>query len=193
MASIGVVLTPGFADWEYALLAGTAKPFYGIDLRFFSPAPGALRSQGGLDVTVADDLAQCQAWQPQAVAVIGGMVWESSAAPDLGAFLHALRDQGAAVAGICGGTLALARAGLLDHIAHTSNSADFLRRNAMGYGGAAHYRDSPAAVHAQRVITAPGTAPVSFTCEVFAAAGLAPEPIAQLRAMLAAEHGTRLP
>ena len=193
MASIGVVLTPGFADWEYAFIAGTAKPFYGIDVRFFTPRPGLLRSQGGLSVTVDDDLAQCQAWRPQVVAVMGAMAWESSAAPDLGAFLHALRDQGAALAGICAGTLALARAGLLDRVAHTSNSADYLGAHAAGYGGAALYQASAAAVSAERIITAPGTAPVSFTAEVFAHAGLAPEAIAQFRAMLAAEHGTRQP
>lgn len=193
MASIGVVLTPGFADWEYAFIAGTAKPFYGIDVRFFTPVPGPLHSQGGLAVTVADSLAQCLAWQPQVVAVIGGLVWESSAAPDLTAFLQALRGQGATVAGICGGTLALARAGLLDHAAHTSNSADFLRTHAAGYGGVALYQGSPAAVSADRIITAPGTAPISFTAEVFASAGLAPDAIAQFRGMLAVEHATSAP
>lgn len=188
MANIGVVLTPGFADWEYAFIAGTAKPFYGIDVRFFTPAPGNLRSQGGLAVTLDDGLEQCLQWRPDVVAVIGGMVWESTAAPDITAFLQTLHGQGATLAGICGATLALARAGLLDSVAHTSNSADFLHRNAPGYAGAALYKNTPAAVHAGRIITAPGTAPISFTAEVFAAAGLAPQSTAQFRAMLAAEH-----
>jgi transcriptional regulator GlxA family with amidase domain len=188
MASIGVVLTPGFADWEYAFIAGTAKPFYGIDVRFFSPAPGNLRSQGGLAVTVDDGLEQCLQWHPEVVAVIGGMVWESAAAPDITAFLRTLHGQGATLAGICGATLALARAGLLDGVAHTSNSADFLRQHAPGYAGAALYQGTPAAVHAGRIITAPGTAPISFTAQVLGAAGLAPQAMAQFRAMLAAEH-----
>lgn len=34
MARVGLILTPGFADWEYAFIAGTASPFYGIDVRF---------------------------------------------------------------------------------------------------------------------------------------------------------------
>jgi len=38
MARVGLILTPGFADWEYAFIAGTASPFYGIDVRFFAPA-----------------------------------------------------------------------------------------------------------------------------------------------------------
>ena len=188
MARVGLILTPGFADWEYAFIAGTAFPFYGIDVRFFAPATGQFRSQGGLTVTVDNSLQHCLDWKPDVVVVIGGMVWESAEAPDIRDFLHASRSSGATVAGICGGTLALARAGLLDTVPHTSNSADFLQ-NADSYKGGMLYRSSSTAVMADRIITAPGTAPVSFTCAVFEAAGLSSESISQFRSMLAAEHG----
>ncbi|WP_429515943.1 DJ-1/PfpI family protein [Pseudomonas frederiksbergensis] len=188
MARVGLILTPGFADWEYAFIAGTA-PFYGIDVRFFAPATGQFRSQGGLVVTVDSGLHQCLDWKPDVVVVIGGMVWESAEAPDIRDFLHASRSSGATIAGICGGTLALARAGLLDTVAHTSNSADFLQQNAVGYEGRTLYRSSSVAVVADRIITAPGAAPVSFTCAVFESAGLSSEIISQFRSMLAAEHG----
>ena len=188
MARVGLILTPGFADWEYAFIAGTASPFYGIDVRFFAPATGKFRSQGGLTVTVDNSLQQCLEWKPDVVVVIGGVVWESAEAPDIRDFLHASRSSGATVAGICGGTLALARAGLLDTVPHTSNSADFLQ-NADSYKGSMLYRSSSTAVMADRIITAPGAAPVSFTCAVFEGAGLSSESISQFRAMLAAEHG----
>ena len=162
MARVSLILTPGFADWEYAFIAGTGSAFYGIDVRFFAPATGEFRSQGGLAVTVDGTLQQCLDWNPDVVAVIGGMIWESADAPHLRDFLHASRSGGAIIAGICGGTLALARAGL--------------------------YTSSPAAVAADRIITAPGTAAVSFTCAVFEGAGLSTEIIAQFRSMLAAEH-----
>ena len=29
MARVGLILTPGFADWEYAFIAGTASRFTG--------------------------------------------------------------------------------------------------------------------------------------------------------------------
>ena len=146
-------------------------------------------AQGGLAVTVDSSLQECLEWAPEVVVVIGGMAWERDDAPDLRDFLQASRSAGSTLAGICGGTLALARASVLDRVAHTSNSADFLQENAPGYVGQALYRESPAAVMADRIITAPGTAPVSFTCAVFESAGLAPELIAQFRSMLAAEHG----
>lgn len=189
MARIGLVLTPGFADWEYAFIAGTASPFYGIEARFFTPEPGQLSSQGGLTIIVQNSLQDCLDWQPEVVVVVGGFAWEGPAAPDLRDFLQASRASGASLAGICGGTLALARAGLLDSVAHTSNSAEFLQQNAVKYAGHGLYQSSPVAVSAQRIITAPGTAPVSFTCAVFEAAGLSAESIAQFRSMLAAEHG----
>ena len=188
MARISLILTPGFADWEYAFIAGTASPFYGIEVRFFAPTTGQINSQGGLAVTIDSNPQQCLDWKPDVVAVIGGMVWESVEAPDIRDFLHASRSNGATIAGICGGTLALARAGLLDDIPHTSNSADFLQENAVSYEGHARYQNSRVAVVADRIITAPGPAPVSFTCAVFEGAGLSSEIISQFRSMLAAEH-----
>ncbi|WP_087501683.1 DJ-1/PfpI family protein [Pseudomonas sp. SID14000] len=188
MARIGLVLTPGFADWEYALIAGTASPFYGIDVRFFAPVPGKFFSQGGLAVTVDSGLQQCLDWKPDVVVIVGGMIWEQSEAPDIGDFLRASRLAGATIAGICGGTLAVAKADLLNTIPHTSNSADFLKQNADNYTGEILYQDCSGAVIADRIITAPGPAPVSFTCAVLAAAGLPPERILQFRSMLAAEH-----
>ena len=188
MARIGLVLTPGFADWEYAFIAGTASPFYGIDVSFFSPTPGLFFSQGGLAVTVDSSLPRCLDWKPDVVVVVGGVVWEHTEAPDIGAFLQASRLNGSTIAGICGGTLALARGDLLNSTPHTSNSADFLKQNAARYKGEAHYQSGSRAMAADRIITAPGTAPVSFTCAVFEAAGLSQETTSQFRSMLAAEH-----
>ncbi|MCZ4279975.1 DJ-1/PfpI family protein [Kiloniella laminariae] len=188
MTKIAVLLTQGFADWEYALIAGTGGPFYGLDIRFFTPVTGEVQSQGGLTALVSQDLDAMAQWEPEAVVVVGGMIWETDQAPDISGPLKAQHARGAAVAGICGGTLALARAGLLDELRHTSNDPDFLTRNAATYAGSAHYVSSPGAVSAGRVITAPGTAPASFTAEIFAAVGLAPETVDQFKAMMAAEH-----
>lgn len=188
MAKVAILLTEGFADWEYALIGGTGGPFYGLDVRYFSPTAGEVRSQGGLTAVVSHDFDAVAAWRPDAVVVVGGTVWETDRAPDIGGLLRAAREAGAVVAGICGGTLALARAGLLDDRPHTSNDADFLERNAAGYSGGYRFRASASAVAADGVITTPGTAPVSFTASVFEAAGLDADTVSQFRAMMAAEH-----
>lgn len=188
MPKIAVLLTQGFADWEYALIGGTGGPFYGLDVQYFAPTVGQLRSQGGLVATVSQNLIDLAKWQPDAVVVIGGMIWEGDDAPDIGDLLTDQHAGGAVVAGICGGTLALARAGLLNAVTHTSNDLDFLPRNATGYNGAPQYCNSASALRDNRIITAPGTAPASFTAAVFEGIGMDPETVAQFKAMMAAEH-----
>ncbi len=188
MSKIAIVLTPGFADWEYAYIAGTGGPFYGMHVLFFAPQPGVIVSQGGLSATVERKTNEIAEWSPDVVVVIGGMVWDQEAAPDISDVLKAQRERGDAVAGICGGTLALARAGLLDRVRHTSNDPAFLADNAPRYAGASRYVESPAAVADQGIITAPGTAATSFTAAVFEAAGMDSDTIHQFRLMTAAEH-----
>lgn len=188
MPKVALILTQGFADWEYALIAGTGGSFYGIDVQFFTPQPGSLRSQGGLVTNIEQDLNQCRQWQPDSVVVVGGAIWTDSQAPEIADFLKDCRADGASIGGICGGTLALARAGLLDTLPHTSNSRDFLIENAGNYAGASFYQDRPSAVSADGIITAPGTAPVSFTAAIFESVSIAPELISHFSAMLAAEH-----
>jgi len=189
MAKIAVVLTDGFADWEYALIGGTGGPFYGLEIQYFSPSPKALCSQGGLNAIVQQDLSDLDAWLPDVIVIIGGLIWDTDRAPDMTELLRAHHTQGIGLAGICGGTLALARAGLLNDIPHTSNDADFLTRNAARYHGSAHYKSSPSATAAGGIITAPGTAPVSFAAAVFKAAGLPAQTVSQFLKMMAAEHG----
>lgn len=188
---VAIVLTSGFADWEYALIAGVGGPFYGLEVAFFAPQAGKLRSQGGLTVEVARGVAELADWRPEVLVVVGGTLWETERAPDISALLNEQLQRGATVAGICGGTLALARTGLLNGRAHTSNDAEFLTRHVAGYIGQRRFVASAAAVADDRVITAPGSAPVSFTTAVFRAAGLDEETLRQFSAMLAAEHAVK--
>lgn len=69
-------------------------------------------------------------------------------------------------------TLALARSGLLDDRAHTSNAPIFLASS--GDAGAEHYEFAPV-VSDRGVITATGLRPVEFSGAVFRAAGLYPD------------------
>ena len=189
MSKIALILTPGFADWEYAFIAGTGGPFYGLDVAFFTPDPGEVVSQGGLTATVTRSTAEIADWAPDVVVVVGGTGWEREGAPDVTGILAAQRERGGTVAGICGGTLALARAGLLDGVRHTSNDPAYLAAYAPSYAGATLYETSAVAVVEDRIITAPGTAVASFTAAVFEAAGMDEETADRFRAMAAAEHG----
>jgi putative intracellular protease/amidase len=135
---------------------------------------------------VTPDAALREVTETDALIVIGGTAWRSPDAPEIAGALAWASETGRVVAGICDGTRALASAGLLDRVAHTSNDSDTL--DVPGYGGAARFRASPTAVRDRTIVTAPGTAPVSFMAEVMAALGLADDNLAYWRGMLAAEH-----
>ena len=188
MPKIAVVLTSGFADWEYAYIAGTGGPFYGMDVSFFAPRPGEVTSQGGLTAKVSRSTDEIAGVEPDVVVVVGGMGWNQDGAPDISNVLIHQHERGGAVAGICSGTLTLARAGLLDGVRHTSNDSAYLSDNVPSYAGTDHYEASPKAIADGRVITAPGTGATSFAAAVFEAAGMDREAADQFRAMTAAEH-----
>jgi putative intracellular protease/amidase len=151
--------------------------------------PGEIRSLGGLTALVSQDLDDLVAWSPRVIAVIGGTIWETPDAPDLADLLRTQHGNGVAVGGICAGTLALARTGLLNSTEHTSNNLDFLKDSVADYSGAALYQDVASAVSSGGVISAAGTAPVTFAAAIFEAAGLDPNEVSKLRGILAAEHG----
>jgi putative intracellular protease/amidase len=73
--------------------------------------------------------------------------------------------RGTTVAAICGATLGMARAGLLDDRPHTSNAPDYLAMTP-AYHGAEHYREAKV-VADDTVITAPATAPIDFARAIF--------------------------
>ena len=187
MSKIALLLSPGFADWEYAFIAGTGRPFYGLDVCFFASEPGTLTSQGGLESHVAQGIEDLTQWDPDVLVIVGGTIWEKDTSPDLKPVLENRLTNGKAIAGICGGTLAMARAGVLNAIEHTSNSAEFLA-TANGYSGHDKYCETGSAIASGQIITSPGTAPVSFTAEVFRMAGLEDSAVDGFRNMLAAEH-----
>ncbi|QCI67381.1 DJ-1/PfpI family protein [Phreatobacter stygius] len=186
MTTIVTILADGFADWETALLNAAARSFYRADTRFVSPGGKAVVSMAGMTVQPGMAVEDLDCDSLDALVVAGGTIWQSEHAPDISAVLRQARAKGKLVAGICDGTLQLAKAGLLDDVAHTSNGAGYL--DASGYAGKARYRDVPFAVADGHIITAPGTAPVTFMAEVMRAVGLGDEELDSYIGMHAAEH-----
>jgi putative intracellular protease/amidase len=185
MKPIHIVLSDSFSDWEIAPLSGVGRSFYGADIRFSAATTGSLTSAGGMTVC---NLAEFSEAIDAVVVVCGGPAFESESPPD---FSHALRsafENGCIVAGICGGTLALARAGLLDSVRHTSNAANYIESHAPDYRGSALYVDQPRALRDGRIITAPAPAPATFAAEVLRSAGLEAGKADEFLGMLGREH-----
>lgn len=171
--------TDTMADWEYGyLLAGFAMAEEQAPGRFrvvvASEGGEPVTSMGGLRVSPAAALADVDPADVAALVLPGAGTWgegHQTALELAGQVIAA----GGLVAGICGATYGLARTGLLDTRAHTSNAADFLA-GAPGYAGHDHYRDVRA-VSDQNVVTAPASAPVDFAKKVFEALAVFPQPV----------------
>lgn len=179
----------GWADWEAGFVLAALREYFGFEVLIATPGGVEATSIGG--VRAAADLAFA-AVDPaglDVLLVIGSESWIDGDNPEVVALLRRAAAAGKVVGAICAGTLAAARAGLLRDRPHTSNALAFLRGKAAGYDGAAAYVDTPRAVTGGRVVTAPGSAPGSFSVAVLRLA--APEQSAmidQYAAMLAAEH-----
>jgi putative intracellular protease/amidase len=167
MTTLATVLTEGYADWEIGALAGAARIYYCMDVIHTVPGGGSIRSAAGLAVTPDNASEQLDLTTIDALIVVGGGIWRSPAAPDISRLLTRARDRDVLIAGICDGTRSLAKAGLLDEVGHTSNSPETLIET--GYHGRQLYWDVPHAVIAEGIVTAPGTAPISFMGEVLSA------------------------
>lgn len=180
------ILTENFSDWETALINSSGRCYFGFDIRFASPNGRPVTSSGGMVVTPQMAIEDIPLDEIDLLIVCGGTIWRTKQAPDIGNLVSAAHSKNIIVAGICDGTRVLAKAGVLDNLRHTSNSADNLLE--LDYNGAAHYQDVPYAVADQRVITAPGTAPVSFMVEILRTLGLYDDNVKAYIAMYAAEH-----
>jgi len=186
MTTIATLLTDGFADAEIATLQAAARGYYGLSTIIVSPDGGAVVSTGGLRVTPDAALGDLDPAAIDALVVCGGTIWASGNAPDISAALAAFRAQGKVVAVICDAVMALAASGLIDGTPHTGNAAEQLA--ATGYAGGAHFVATPAAVTADGIVTAPGTAPVSFMAEVMRSLGKGGPELDFYLGLLAAEH-----
>ncbi|MBN9242601.1 MAG: DJ-1/PfpI family protein [Mesorhizobium sp.] len=187
---IGFVFIPAFADWEFGLLSGPAADWFGLKTVALTPGGQPVTSIGGFGLNGARSFHPAENADLDAVAVIGSDTWPSADAPDVSPLLHAVAERGGLVGGICGGTLALARAGLFDGVEHTSNGRDWILKHLPDYAGRERYRDVPHAVADGHIVSAPGSAPGTFAVEFLAALlpGKAGQ-FAEMRALFAGEYG----
>lgn len=100
------------------------------------------------------------------VVLPGADTWLDPVQMPVIAKIRTLLEAGTLVAAICGATLGLANAGLLDNRPHTSNDPAALKMFCPHYHGEQYYVHEPA-VTAGNLITASGLAPVEFAYHIF--------------------------
>jgi putative intracellular protease/amidase len=163
------------ADWEPGFaIAGLNSPAFQVQpgryrVQTVGVHKAPVRTIGGIAILpdlVLDDLAPEQS----AMLILpGGTSWDEGANTEVIEHAQRFLAAGVPIAAICGATAGLARAGILDTIAHTSNAREYLQ--ATNYSGAAFYQDQPA-VTAGDVITASSSAPIEFAYHIFKKLGI---------------------
>jgi putative intracellular protease/amidase len=153
------------ADWECGLaLAETNRSdAYRVVTVSFSTA--TITTMGGLRITPQIVLDELDPDDAAMLIIPGGDRWEDMTEPNLLSVLEQFDTLRVPIAAICGATLAVARAGLLNARRHTSNRRGYLDEHAATYRGTEHYVDRPAVTDGG-VITASGSASVEFAREI---------------------------
>lgn len=162
MSTIAVVMIDGVADWEIGVILPAAREWFGDTVEIASIDGQPVSSIGSLRIVPPSALSDLDPLAADLWILPGSERWQAGEIPGLSGLLQARIEAGRPVAAICGATLALAYAGLLDARPHTSNSLGFLQdRVGAVYAGQASYREQ-SVVSDGLVVTAPGTSPVGF-------------------------------
>ena len=187
MPALAIILTPEYADWEFAPIAALGKEFYGYNIQISSPNAEPVTSIAGLISTPLYNLENVKAENFDALVIIGGKIWESDNCPDMTPLILSFLSANKIVAGICGAPLALARAGILNERQHTSNNANFIEDYVSKYSGSNLYIDTDKAVNDHNIISASGFSPHQFAAEIFRATGMVEADVVDYLRSLSAE------
>ena len=165
--AVHLLVFDGFADWEPSYALAELRRSGGREVIAVGFDDTAVASMGGLRVVPDRRLGAVKASEVELFILPGGDFWEGTHPLDeLNRVLNELITAEVPVAAICGATLALARAGLLNDRRHTSNMPGYIAEHSPEYTGTALYEARPA-VNDRGVITASGLSPVEFAREIF--------------------------
>ncbi len=162
-------LLSNYADWEAGYVAAELNSDednnpYCIKTISISKEP--VNSMGGLRVLPDYSLDEVPE-NYEALILIGGTGWRSSESEKIVPLVKTTLQKNKPVAGICDGSVFLAKHGFLNDVSHTSNSLEDLEKYAASeYTNSQGYLNEPA-VSDGNVITADGSSPLEFAKLIF--------------------------
>lgn len=178
MYNVYLYLTDTMADWEtgYVMAELCSGRFFREDaplltFRTVGLTDGRVKTMGGLTVIPDITLDEVSVSEESLLILPGGNTWGDRKHLPVITKAKEILLSGGAVAAICGATLALASAGLLDDRPHTSNGPGFLDMFCPSYRGRNHYVDK-SVVSDGKLITAAGTAPLEWAREILDVLGV---------------------
>ncbi|MEX2177746.1 MAG: DJ-1/PfpI family protein [Gemmatimonadaceae bacterium] len=163
LRSVYFVVFEGFADWEPAHALAELRRFGHRSIRTIGFSSAPVHSMGGVQVQPHSTLSDVRSADVELLLLPGGDLWSAGQypRPELERLLQELVSADVPIAAICGATIALARAGILNKRQHTSTMRSDLSASGPEYAGSALYRDA-LVVRDARVITASGLGAVDF-------------------------------
>lgn len=163
MITVYVYILDTLADWEigYATAELNSKRFFkkdapSISVKTVGISNEPVKTMGGFTIIPNCSISDIAVNEKSVLLLPGANTWN-----DLkhGAIIEKAGEillAGATVCAICGATVALANAGLLDHRPHTSNGKGYLEMCSPHYKGQHFYVDTPS-VADNNLITASST------------------------------------
>jgi len=172
MATIYLYVTDTLADWECGHVLAELHsgrflkdPACGYDLVLCGRTMDPITTMGGLPMVPKVLFTDILPVNGDLVLLPGADTWLDPAQGTVIEKVRMLLDEGVVVAAICGATMALANAGLLDTRPHTSNDLAALKMFCPSYHGEQFYSDDPAVTDGN-LITAGSFSPVEFATHI---------------------------
>jgi len=160
------------ADWEIGFLTAELKSKRFLsgtghyDLRTIGSSLESIQTMGGLEITPENTIEEIDFREGDLLILPGADTWMEDKNDVLLKRLPVLLEKKVLVAAICGATFALAKSGILNDRAHTSNDKNYLQMVCPEYSGSSLYKDTPVCID-RNLITASGFAPLEFASEIF--------------------------
>jgi len=178
MATLYLFIPDTLADWETGhvlaeLCSGRylKKPEQRFNLVLCGRTLDPITTMGGLHLKPDILIGDIRPGEGDILVLPGADTWLDPAQAPVIAKVQQVLDSDAVVGAICGATMALANAGLLDERPHTSNDLAVLKMFCPGYHGEPFYKNDPAVTDGN-LITAGSFAPVEFATQLFRKLGV---------------------
>ena len=179
MITIYVYVLNTLADWEIGHLTAELhsrryfkKDAPEVEVKTIGVSKEPVRTMGGLTIVPDGTVEEVAAEKSNVLVLPGGDAWMDAA--QHGAILEKAGEflsVGGTVCAICGATVALASAGLLNTRRHTSNGPGFLDMFCPSYQGQEYYVDAPS-VEEDGLITAGCTAGLLWAKQLIGTLGV---------------------
>lgn len=159
------------ADWEmgHAIAELNSQRFFAERkdwvVKTFSLTKEPVVTMGGIKIVPDFSIDEVKAKDAVMLILPGADIWMDPAQAKILDLAKKFLSEKIPVAAICGATIALAEAGMLDNVKHTSNGLPYLKMVCQNYKGDKYYQNE-LAVTDKNIITAGSTAQVEFAYEI---------------------------